>query len=358
MTTLRPLALLLLSSFTLLAPAARAQDSCAPEAGQRFVCGAVNPEDLVLVPGTSAVISSGLADGAGFYHIDAQSGALATLSFTARHDTAAFPACPGAPTPQSLNTHGLNIRATGAGRARLHVVGHGAREAIEIFDVDSTGGAPVLTWVGCVLMPEGLAANSVASLADGSLLATVLFMPGTTFADAVVDQRNTGAVFEWTPGSAGFVLVEGSELPANNGIETSADGSEFYVVSSGFQTVVAFARSNPTRQLRSTRPLPFTPDNVHMGPDGRLYTAGMANDVPECGGPPGPQHSIEILAACPRPSIAVAIDPASFRDEVVVETQATPVFSNATMVLPLGDEAWIGTFAGNRIARAPLLRGQ
>jgi hypothetical protein len=349
MIALRPLALFTLSLF---AVPAFAQD-CAPVGGQSFVCGAMNPEDMVQVPGTNAVLSSGMADGAGFYHVDAQTGALATLGFTARHDASLFPGCPQAPTPQTLNTHGLNIRATGAGRARLHVVGHGAREAIEVFDVDATGASPQLTWIGCVLMPEGLAANSVASLADGSLLATVLFMPGTTFEQAVVLRQNTGAVFEWSPGAAGFTLIEGSELPANNGIETSADGSEFYVASSGLHTIVAFANENPTRQLRSTRLLPFTPDNVHMGPDGLLYTAGMADDVPECGGVPGANHSIEVLAACPRGSIAVAIDPATMQDTVVVQTQAAPEFSNATMALPVGDELWLGTFAGNRIARVP-----
>lgn len=352
MIALRPFALLALSLVSL---PALAQD-CAPAADQSFICGAVNPEDLVQVPGSNAVLSSGMADGAGFYHADAQTGALATLGFSARHDASLYPGCPQAPTPQTLNTHGLNIRATGAGRARLHVVGHGAREAIEVFDVDTAGAAPQLTWIGCVLMPEGLAANSVASLADGSLLATVLFMPGTDFAQAVVRRENTGAVFKWSPGDAGFSLIEGSELPANNGIEASADGSEFYVASSGLHTIVAFANTNPTRQLRSTAPLPFTPDNVHMGPDGKLYTAGMANDVPECGGAPGANHSIEILAACPRGSIAVAIDPATMQHSVVVQTQATAAFSNATMALPVGDELWLGTFAGNRIARVPRLQ--
>ena len=248
----------------------------------------------------------------------------------------------------------MNIRASGAGRAKLYVVGHGAREAIEIFDVDATGARPSLTWRGCVLMPEGLAANSVASFADGSIVATVLFMPGTTFADAIVARKPTGAVFEWSPGATAFELVEGSQLPANNGIEVSADGREFYVASSGLQTIVAFAHSNPTRQLRTTRPLPFTPDNVHLGSDGRLLTAGMANDVPECGGPPGPQHDLAKLAACPRPSIAVAIDPATMRDTVIATTSADPKFSNATMVLAAAGQAWFGTFSGNKIARAPL----
>jgi hypothetical protein len=308
----------------------------------------------VLVPGTGWILSSGMAEGAGFYLVDAKAGTAKVLPFSSQHDAAAFPSCATPPSPQSLNTHGLSLRASGAGRAKLYVVGHGAREAIEVFDVDAAGAQPALTWRGCVPMPSGLAANSVASFADGSIVATVLFMPGTTFADAIVDRKPTGAVFEWSPGDAGFTLVEGTQLPANNGIEVSADGREIYVASSGLQTIVAFSHSNPARQLRTTRPLPFTPDNVHMGADGRLLTAGMANDVPACGGAPGPQHDLEKLAACPRPTIAMAIDPATMRDTVVATTPADAKFSNATMVLIAEGQAWIGSFSGDKIARAPL----
>jgi hypothetical protein len=333
---------------------AQAQRSCEPTGDVGFVCGVTNPEDLVLVPGTPWIVSSGMAEGAGFYLVDSQAGTAELLPFTAQHDPMVFASCAMPPTPQSLNTHGLNVRASGRGRAKLYVVGHGAREAIEVFDVDATGARPTLTWRGCVPMPEGLAANSVASFADGGIVATVLFMPGTTFADAVVDRKPTGAVFEWSPGDMGFTLIEGTQLPANNGIEVSADGREIYVASSGLQTIVAFSHSNPARQLRTTRPLPITPDNVHMGADGRLLTAGMANDVPECGGPPGPQHDIAKLSACPRPTIALAIDPATMRDTVIATTTADAKFSNATMVLVAGGQAWIGTFSGDKIARAPL----
>jgi hypothetical protein len=336
-----------------LVASAQAQPSCAPSGDVAFVCGPKNAEDLVLVPGTQWIVSSGMAEGAGFYLVDSSAGSASALPFAAQHDSV-FANCSMPPVAQTFNSHGLNIRATGPARARLYVVGHGAREAVEVFDVDASGTRPTLTWRGCVPMPEGLAANSVASFADGSIVATVLFMPGTTFADAVVDRKPTGAVFEWSAGKPAFELIRGTELPANNGIEVSADGREIYVASSGLQTVVAFSHSNPARQLRTTRPLPFTPDNVHRAPDGRLLTAGMANDVPECGGPPGPQHDIERLAACPRGTIAVAIDPATMEDRVIVQTPAIASFSNATMVLTLNGEAWIGTFSGDRIARAPL----
>jgi hypothetical protein len=91
-----------------------------------------------------------------------------------------------------------------------------------------------------------------------------------------------------------------------------------------------------------------------MGADGRLLTAGMANDVPECGGAPGPQHDLAKLSTCPRGTIAVAIAPRTMQDTVIVQTPVTPRFSNATMVLTLDGEYWLGTFSGDRIAHGRL----
>jgi hypothetical protein len=347
MTILRNGALLAIVG---LAPAAHAQKAgCDPESGVEFICGPQNAEDLVAVPETDWIIASGMAPGTGLYLVDSRAASWSALETRVGHDATTFPRCTAPPDPTTLITHGLNIRAGATGRSTLYVVAHGARESIEVYDVDASGARPALTWKGCVPLPEGLAANSVASFADGSLVATILLLPGTTFADAM-NKRPTGAVYEWSPGDAGFELVEGSELSANNGIEVSADGREIYVASSGLQTIVAFAHSNPTRQLRTTAPLPFTPDNVHMGPNGRLLTAGMKNDVPECGGTPGPQHDLEKLANCPRPSIGLSVDPATMSTTVLVETPTIPSFSNATMLLATGDRYWFGTFSGSRIA--------
>ncbi len=343
---------LVIAAVGLCGGASAAQPSCDAAGGLRFVCGPKNAEDLVLVPGTRFIVSSGMADGASFFLIDSRSGDWRPLAFDAKPD-GAYAACQSPPALATFQTHGLHIRDLGGGASRLLVVGHGAREAIEVFDVVAQAGTPTLTWKGCVPMPQGLAANSVAAFADGSIVATVLLMPGKSFLDSVA-KRPTGAVYEWKPGNAGFTAVAGTELPGNNGIEVSPDGREFYVVSSGLQTVVAFSHSNPARQLRSTRPLPFTPDNVHRGPDGRLYTAGMANDVPECGGAPGPSHDLSRLSVCPRGTIAVALDPRTLRDTVVVQTPVVPAFSNATMLLPIGREFWLGTFSGDRVARGAL----
>jgi hypothetical protein len=329
-------------------------DEC-PSAGEfGFVCGLQNAEDLVLVPGTHWIIASGMAPGASIYLINAKDKTWSELypgnAPLARQDMGTYGACPGTPDPNSLVSHGLNLRSGKDGRSTLYVVGHGGREAIEVFDIDASGDSPVLTWTGCVMLPEGMVANSVASLSDGSLLATVPLFPEKTIAEAM-KQKNTGAVYAWSPGDPGFVPVEGTGLPYGNGIEVSADGQEFYVASSGLFTVTAFSNTNPARALRTSQTLAFVPDNLHMGPDGQLLTAGLIADDSTCGDVRGPvEFDLEEFAGCPRPFIVQAIDPETMSGKAILRGPANHRFSNITMGLPVGNEIWIGTFAGDRVA--------
>jgi sugar lactone lactonase YvrE len=82
--------------------------------------------------------------------------------------------------------------------------------------------------------------------------ATVLIMPGKTFEDAFA-QRNTGAVFAWKPGEKTFQMLPGTELSANNGIETSPDDQEFYVASTTTKRIYAYARAKPGVVLRTAQ---------------------------------------------------------------------------------------------------------
>jgi SMP-30/Gluconolactonase/LRE-like region len=349
MKLLKNVALLLLLS---VVPTAYAADSnCESVDSLHFVCGPKSAEDLVLVQGTNWIIASSFVEGVGLYLIDARDGTWSVLPLRTEHDPA-FPNCTTPPPLAKLVTHGLNLRDGAGGRSTLYVVGHGGREAIEIFDVDTIPKHPIVTWKGCVPMPDGLAANSVAAFADGSFVATVPLMPGSTFAEAL-GGKVSGTVVRWSPGSSGFETLQGTELAYNNGIEVSPDGREIFVASSGSRTVVAFSNTNPATQLRVTRTLAFIPDNVHLGSGGRLLTAGMKVDEPACGGARGAQD-FEKLSSCPRGAIAAAIDPSIMADAVLVETPAIPVFSNATMVLTIGDQFWLGTFSGDRIAYGSL----
>ena len=139
--------------------------------------------------------------------------------------------------------HGLSLRPAAAGRYTVYATNHGGRESVEVFELDASGAAPAATWVGCVLAPDKMSFNSVAAFSDGTLVATVLITPDKTFADAFA-QRITGVVMQWTPGSPAFTALPGTELSANNGIETSPDDREFYVASTTTKRIIAFARNN------------------------------------------------------------------------------------------------------------------
>lgn len=332
--------------------AAAADEGCEAAGDLGFVCGMINPEDLVRVPGTKWIIASGMGAGGALYLVDSErktwTGLYPGDAPRAVQDMNTFGACPGSPDPNGFVSHGLNVQPGTGGHSTLYVVGHGGREAIEVFDVDATGELPVLTWTGCVLTPDGMAANSVASLADGSLLATIPLQTGRSINEALAG-KTTGGVYEWSPGDAGFTMVQGTEMPYANGIEVSADGTEFYVASSGLLNVTAFSRSNPARPLRDTGPLDFIPDNLHRGPDGRLITAGLLLDDPVCGRvEQSEEFDLEAFASCPRAFTVLSIDPQSMQGETLASGPANPQFSNITMALPVGGELWIGTFAGDR----------
>jgi hypothetical protein len=337
------------------APVAATLDGdCAASGDYAFVCGLRNPEDLVLVPGTKWIIASGMAADGAIYLVDAEQKTWTELypgkAPRELQDKNSYGACPGAPVPGGFVTHGLNLRSGSDGHSTLHVVAHGGREAVEVFDVDANGETPVLTWRGCVLTPDGMEANSVASLGDGSLLVTIPLHKGVAIGDALAG-KPTGGVYEWSPGDAGMTMVRGTELPYANGIEVSADGKEFYVASSGLMTVSAYSNGNPARLLRSTGPLGFLPDNLRMGSDGKLLTAGLDLADLVCGDiKQSDEFRLEEFASCPRPFTVLAIDPLSMQVNVVATGPANPRFSNITMALPVGDELWIGTFEGDRIA--------
>src|SRR5262245_23345076 len=209
--------------------------ACVPSGGLNFICGLQAPEDLVLVPNTRWLIASGMMAGSGLHMIDTQAKTARSLFgpgiSTSSADKTKFAACTGPLDPKQATLHGLTRRPAQTGRYTLYATNHGGRESIEVFDLDARGAAPAATWVGCVLMPNNWAANSVAVFNDGAIVATVLVLPGKTFQD-VWAGLNTGVVVMWTPGSKEFKTLTGTELPGNNGIETSADDREFYVARS------------------------------------------------------------------------------------------------------------------------------
>jgi len=327
---------------------------CTPSGGLNFICGMQAPEDLVLIPGTRWLIASGMAPGSGLHLIDTQ--AKTARAFfgagvaAARADKTRFAACPGPLDAKAAVLHGLSLRPAQGGRYTLYATNHGGRESIEVFEVDAGSAAPSATWTGCVLLPDKLAANSVAAFSDGALVATVLTLPGKTFED-VWAKRNTGVVLMWTPGAKEFRTLAGTELPGNNGIETSADNREFYVASTGLQRVVAFSRADSSKPLRSAQLKGFAPDNVRLAGD-RLITTGMIDNEAACGGPPKSPADLQ----CPRGWVAVAIDPKTMAITEIARGPAAPPYTGTATAMPVDDTIWLSSFNADRVAYRALKR--
>jgi hypothetical protein len=337
---------------------APAAPGCAPTAGLTFICGLQNPEDVVLVPGTRWLVTSGMASGAGLNLVDTQAKTIRKLyaadTANARADRDRFANCPGPLDPKQAVLHGLALRPAAGGRYTVFATNHGGRESVEVFELSvgqgGAAGIPSATWIGCVLLPPKLAANSVAAFSDGTLVATVLILPGKTFEDAFA-MRNTGIVLQWTPGTPAFVELKGTELVANNGIETSPDDREFYVASTPTRRVYAFSRAKPgAGPLRLAQLKDFGPDNVRWTADNRLITAGLIDDEPACGGRPKDEKGIR----CPMGYAVATIDPKTMTATEIARGPRTPSFTGTAMAAVVGNELWLGSFLADRLAYRPL----
>jgi hypothetical protein len=339
--------------------------ACAPSGGLTFICGVANPEDLVVVPNTRWMLASGMAPGGGLHLVDTQAKTVKNLyavgTAATRADRTKYATCPGPLDPKQALLHGLSLRSAASGRYTVYATNHGGRESVEVFELSASAGAlgagasaeaaPTATWIGCVLAPGKMSFNSVAAFSDGTLVATVLITPDKTFEDAFA-QRITGVVMQWTPGTPAFAALPGTELSANNGIETSPDDREFYVASTTTKRIVAFARNNTSKPLRVAQLKEFGPDNVRWTSDNRLITAGMLDDEPACGGAPKDEKGIR----CPRGYVVVTIDPKTMAVTEIARGPATPSFTGTAIAMRVGDDLWLGSFNADRLAYRSLKR--
>jgi hypothetical protein len=240
------------------------------------------------------------------------------------------------------------LRTIAVNKHRLYVVNHGGRESIEVFEVDTREDQPRLSWIGCVLMPNAIAANSVATYSDGTILASVLTHPGTTITD-FVRGRITGAVYEWRPDARSFELLKGTELPGNNGLETSPDDGGFYVVAFGWRSVVAFSRADASKPLWRAQAPGFMPDNIHWM-DGRLVLAGMQFDEPACGGLRKIVDGKADDMRCHRGYTVAQLDPATKEFSVLAYDAPDPVFNGVSAAWVVDAYLWLASYQSDRIA--------
>jgi hypothetical protein len=332
---------------------AAAATPCKPSGNLHFVCGTLNSEDLVSVPGTGWIVASGMAGGAtpdhGSLHVVNRHTKYWTTIFPGPHprirpEKAAYPGCPGPPDLAKFTAHGLNLRPGKGGFDTLYVVNHGGRESIEVFRLSTHTHVPSVTWIGCAVMPPHTWPNSVAPVPGGGMVVTDMFDPG----DKNVQQELgagevTGAAYEWHP-KTGFELVAGSRLSGDNGIEVSRDGKYIYVAVWGGKAVARLLRGAGP-QYRKIVPTGFQTDNLRWAPDGKLMVTGQA----------GPASAVfgcfaSKAVRCTQGWDMAKLDPATMTLQPVVHHPGDPEFGDATVGLQLGHEIYVGTFRGDRIA--------
>ena len=210
----------------------------------------------------------------------------------------------------------------------LYVVGHGEREAIEVFNLDIRGNVPVLKWIGCIVAPEGTRRiNSITALPNGTIAATNFDTAG-------------GELWEWHPVS-GWTEVLGSQMPGPNGLVSSADGQWFYIGGWSDQALVRLSRGKTPIQIDAA-PVGFNVDNVRWGTDGNIVVAGH---VTRC----------DDSSPCELAVARVAkVNPTTLDVQQLVDYKGNDFFKLGTVAIEVGDEIWVGGIRGSLgIARFP-----
>jgi len=323
-------------------------ENCGEEEGISFLCGVINGEDILRLGESDWLLVSGMdgsltgSDIRGKIHLVNAEEKTAEILFPGSapvfaHDTSRFAECPGPIDTSAFSAHGLALKASTKGPDiyHLYMTSHGAREAIEVFEVEAFL-KPTITWVGCIPMPESSWTNSVAILEDGGFVATQFFNPSEHAIENVLAGEITGHVFEWHPGQA-VTMIPGTELSGGNGIVVSEDERWIFAASFGTGEVVRFER-NADPVSRQAVTLDVLPDNIRWSPRGTLLAAGN-NRGSDCGQPP-----------CAVGWGVVEIAPENLTASTLASVGPDSSMHDASSALLVNGEIWVGTYSGDRLA--------
>jgi hypothetical protein len=309
---------------------------CTPVGEVEFICGLISAEDLAILPGSEWVIASGNREG-GRLHLVSVRNKTATVLFPTsarneRLDATTYPTCPGPLDLKKLDdfrAHGIYLKPGQGAVHTLYVVHHGTRESIEVFEVDTQATPPALTWVGCAPALSTLNFNAVVALPEGGFAAT---------------STRTNDVWQYQT-ATGWRRVPGTEGTAPNGLEISKDGRWLYIAGWAEEKLTRVSRGQSPIQKEVIQ-LGFRPDNVRFSPDGSvLFAAGHTDkDGRSITEPREPLRETSNVAR---------VDPKTLEFRRIFQHAAMEGFVASTTAVQIGNEMWLGSQRGERIAYFP-----
>lgn len=276
------------------------------------LCGFSNPEDVAYAPAASLLLVSQMR-----HPGDTAGGSLAALSLGPEGEPVASPRrlwppaeatreaetrgsaggsiCTAPPDAARFAPHGLAAGEVGpAGEIRVAVVGHGVREAVELFALRGMGEAAALRWTGCVPLPENAVGNDVWLDEAGSIWVTN-YQPalgglrGLYHTVAGGLGLPTGEVLRWRSSpsslssashSSGWESVPGTRGANPNGLVLMPGGAELAVAFTGSGRVglrPLAASGGPAREIE----VGGHPDNLTLSSRGTLlvlvHSSGLAS---------------------------------------------------------------------------------
>jgi hypothetical protein len=331
---------------------------CADSGDVRVFCGFQNPEDLAAAPGGEWILVSQfprLVDGefsgtGSLLALRPQDGERRALypSAEAGRESAVpgvgSPDCSDPPDAARFSPHGIEVGAVSGDEARLLVVNHGGREAVELFRLRVAPEGPSLVWEGCVPLPDDAQGNDVAALPDGGFVVTNMLPreTGPLTLLRLVLGLPTGELLTWNL-AAGWRPVPDTRASAPNGVVASPDGETLYFAAWGGSRLVRIGRDGSGRRELA---VPHHPDNLSWASDGRLLSTGQHGSlliVPAC--------QRIATGTCPIPYSVVRVAPDFSSSELVFAEDPARLSGAGTVALAHDAALWIGTFAGDRILR-------
>ncbi len=317
----------------------------------KYIKNIRNAEDLVWLPGTDWVVSSGLeipgsSESGHLYLINATSDQAEIVypAEGANHPNGALSATCNPPT--KFSAHGLGLRLGLNGQHELYVVNDDL-STIDLFTIEETGDKPKIIWRSCVAMPANTFANDVVAIPGGGFAVTSILDPADADKFRKLEKgQNTGYVLEWHAGT-GFVKVPGSDTSGTNGIEIDLEGRYFFISAWGSHEMVRISRGrNPVERVAVK--VGMRPDNPAWTWDGRLIVAGQVDTVKNVF-----DAYLGTEELSPSPYKVVELDPKTMKVRLLVAELNTAIFSGATTPRVVKDELWVGSFRNNKIIRYP-----